>query len=137
MLSQACWGVAGNVCAVRTTPTSVLRGSRPSTAAAASSTFGVAQLFSPMILGNFYNVQALNSSGVNIGVATNYLLIFTLDDSNSGTFPDVTSATETYINSVTLYYHANPGRRLRHGASFSNTGCNPTPANGCILDTAP
>ncbi len=107
------------------------------TATAASSTFGVAQLFSPMILGNFYNVQALDSSGTNVGVATNYLLIFALDDSNSGTFPDVTSATETFVNSVTLYYHANPGRRLRHGAAFSNTGCNPTPANGCILDTAP
>jgi hypothetical protein len=99
--------------------------------------FGVAQVFDPVIFGNFYNVKALDSSGNNTGVAFNYLIILALDDSNSGTFPDITSTTETNVQDITLYYHANPGRRLRHGASFTNTGCNPTPANGCILDTAP
>lgn len=107
------------------------------TATAATPTFGVAQLISPMLIGNFYNVKALDPSGNDVGLALNYLLIFALDDSNSGTFPDTTTTTETNISSVTLYYHANPSRRLRHGASFTSTDCNAVPANGCILDTAP
>ena len=107
------------------------------TQATGASSLGVAQVFNPVIFGNFYNVQALNSSGVNVGIAFNYLIKITLDDSNSGTFPDVSSGSETNVQDITLYYHANPGRRLRHGASFTNTGCNATPAAGCILDTAP
>ena len=107
------------------------------TEATGASSFGVAQVFDPVIFGNFYRVQALDSGGNNVGIAFNYLIILSLDDSNSGTFPDVVSANDTAVQDITLYYHANPGRRLRHGASFSNTGCNPVPQNGCILDTAP
>jgi hypothetical protein len=102
---------------------------------------GVAQLIRPVVFGTFYTVQALNSSGVNVGVAFNYFYVITLDDSRSGTFPDVPNTTsgfaQTSVSDITLYYHANPSRRLRHGASFTNTGCNATPAEGCILDTAP
>jgi hypothetical protein len=110
------------------------------TASSADPVLGVAQLFRPVVFGNYYNVQALNSSGVNVGVAYNYQYIITLDDSRSGTFPDVSKSgfSQTAVTDITLYYHANPARRLRHGASFTNTGCNPVdPTQGCILDTAP
>jgi hypothetical protein len=108
------------------------------TASSTTPTFGVAQLISPMIFQNFYIVQALDPSGTNVGIALNYLIKITLDDSNSGTFPDITTSTETYVNNVTLYYHANPGRRMRHGKQFTNTGCNDlNPSAGCLLDTAP
>lgn len=110
------------------------------TASTSDPVLGIAQIFNPTILGNSYNVQALNSSGINVGVAFNYLIQFTLDDSQSGAFPDVNiSGSSTAIADFTLYYHANPGRRLRHGASYTNTGCNPavSVSDGCILDTAP
>ena len=112
------------------------------TASSSDPALGVAQLIRPVIFNNFYTVQALNSSGTNVGVALNYLFLITLDDSRSGTFPDVAntasgSFSQTAVTDISLYYHANPGRRLRHGASFTDTGCNPTPAEGCLLDTAP
>jgi hypothetical protein len=114
------------------------------TASTADPVLGVAQVFRPVLFGTYYNVQALNSSGVNVGVAFNYLYIIALDDSRSGTFPDVPNAlgspfAQTAVTDITLNYHANPGRRLRHGASFTNTGCNPnvSATDGCILDTAP
>jgi len=96
-------------------------------------TLGIAQVFNPTILGNFNFLQALDSTGANVGIAFIYSIFITIDDSQSGTFPDTGSA----VTDFTIYYHANPGRRLRHGASFTNTGCNTTPANGCILDSAP
>ncbi|HVQ43377.1 MAG TPA: hypothetical protein VMT30_00200 [Candidatus Saccharimonadia bacterium] len=104
---------------------------------ASATQFGVAQVFDPVIFNNFYGVQPLDSSGANTGVAFNYLIVLVLDDSLSGTFPDVATSAETNVSEIDLYYHANPTRRLRHGAAFTNTGCNATPANGCILDTAP
>jgi N-acetylneuraminic acid mutarotase len=108
------------------------------TASSLDTTLGVAQSINPVNFGQFYSVQALDSSGTNVGVAFRYFLILVLDDSQSGTFPDVNqTGNQTATTSVTLYYHANPARRLRHGASFTDTACNPTPANGCILDTAP
>jgi hypothetical protein len=113
------------------------------TASSTDPVLGIAQLIRPVIFGNFYTVQALNSSGTNVGVALNYLFIIALDDSRSGTFPDVPNNialggyAQTAVTDITLNYHANPGRRLRHGASFTDTGCNPVPANGCLLDTAP
>ena len=111
------------------------------TASQGDPVLGVAQLIRPVVFGNFYNVQALNSSGVNVGVAFNYQYVITLDDSRSATFPDVANAgtgySQTAVTDITLYYHANPARRLRHGASFTNTGCNTDPTQGCILDTAP
>jgi hypothetical protein len=96
---------------------------------------GVAQIFNPTILGDFYTMQALDSSGANVGIAFIYSIFITIDDSQSGTFPDTGSA----VTDFTIYYHANPGRRLRHGASFTNTGCSGAlgAAAGCILDTAP
>ncbi len=103
--------------------------------ATGASTLGVAQVFNPTIFGNFYVVQSLDSSGVNVGIAFNYLIQITLDDSGSGTFPD--STTQTIVQDITVFYHANPSRRLRHGASFTNTGCQGIQTNGCILDTAP
>jgi hypothetical protein len=111
------------------------------TASTSDPVLGVPQLIRPVIFGNYYNVQALNSSGQNVGVAKLYLYLLTLDDSRSGTFPDVPNTGsgfgQTASTDITLYYHANPGRRLRHGASFTDTDCNPNPAQGCILDTAP
>jgi hypothetical protein len=111
------------------------------TASTTDTVLGIPQLIRPVVFGNFYNVQALNSSGTLVGQAFQYLYVITLDDSRSGTFPDVpntdTGFANTSVQDVTLYYHANPARRLRHGASFTNSGCNPTAADGCILDTAP
>lgn len=108
------------------------------TASQENPTLGIAQVIRPVILGTYYRVQALDPSGNNVGVAYNYFVSLFLDDSRSGTFPDVNqSSSETSVSSLTLYYHANPQRRLRHGASFTNTGCNTTAALGCILDTAP
>jgi hypothetical protein len=106
------------------------------TAATFSTSLGVAQVVNPVIFGTYYRIYPLDSSGTNIGVAKTYALYIKLDDTQEGTFPDVT-ATQTAVSDITLYYHANPSRRLRHGASFSNVGCNINPANGCILDTAP
>jgi hypothetical protein len=118
------------------------------TASSADPVLGIAQLIRPVIFGNTYNVQALDSSGNNVGVALNYLFLITLDDSRSGTFPDVpyagaTGFAKTSVTDITLYYHANPGRRLRHGASFNTTDCNSAiplslpSTEGCALDTAP
>ena len=110
------------------------------TASTGDPVLGVAQLIRPVIYGNFYNVQALNSSGAYVGQAFQYEYVITLDDSRAGTFPDVPkSGSQTAVTDVTLFYHANPARRLRHGASFTNSGCNDTVTikDGCILDTAP
>jgi N-acetylneuraminic acid mutarotase len=108
------------------------------TASSLDTTLGIAQSIRPVTFGNFYLIQALDSSGNNVGVAFRYFILLALDDSKSGTFPDVNqSGSQTATSSLTLYYHANSARRLRHGASFTDTGCNPTPAQGCLLDTAP
>ena len=113
------------------------------TASSSDPVLGIAQLIRPVVFNNFYTVQALNSSGANVGVALNYLFLIALDDSRSGTFPDVANSvggySQTSVTDITLNYHANPGRRLRHGASFTNTDCNPTSVSteGCLLDTAP
>jgi hypothetical protein len=112
------------------------------TASSSDPVLGIAQLIRPVIFGNYYNVQALDSTGANVGVAFNYQYIITLDDSRSGTFPDVARSgfSQTAVTDITLYYHANPSRRLRHGASFTNTGCTtatPGPTEGCVLDSAP
>lgn len=103
------------------------------TASTGDPVLGTVQNINPAIPQIFNVIQALNSGGSNVGIAFNYFVFLTLDDSRSGTFPD----TGSYITEFTIFYHANPGRRLRHGASFTNTGCNTVAANGCILDTAP
>lgn len=103
------------------------------TASTSDPVLGVAQNINPALPGVNNVIQALNSSGSNVGIAFNYFVFLTLDDSGSGTFPDVSSN----VTDFTIFYHANPGRRLRHGASFTNTGCNTTPSEGCILDSAP
>ncbi len=105
--------------------------------AASGQPLGVAQSFNPTILGNYNLLQALDASGVNVGIAFNYYIFITLDDSGSGAFPDASASNSTNVTDFTIFYHANPGRRLRHGASFTNTGCNSVAANGCLLDTAP
>ena len=112
------------------------------TASSSDPVLGIAQLIRPVIFGNFYNVQALDSSGNNVGVAFNYQYVMALDDSRSGTFPDTAKSgfSQTAVTDITLYYHANPARRLRHGASFTDSGCTTAtagPTEGCILDTAP
>lgn len=111
------------------------------TASSTDPILGIAQLIRPVIFGNYYNVQSLNSSGTLVGQAFMYLYVITLDDSRSGTFPDVPNTdagfAATSVQDVTLFYHANPARRLRHGASYTNSGCNPVAQDGCILDTAP
>ena len=109
------------------------------TASQANPVLGVAQLIRPVVFGTFYDVQALDTGGTNVGVAFNYLIQLVLDDSRSATFPDVnkTGFAQTAVTDITIYFHANPGRRLRHGASFTNTDCGLTPAFGCTLDTTP
>jgi hypothetical protein len=99
---------------------------------------GVPQVINPTVFNTYYRVYPLNAIGTNVGVAKTFALVIIMDDTQAGTFPDINqSGSQTAVSSITLYYHANPSRRLRHGASFSNVGCNITPANGCILDTAP
>lgn len=108
------------------------------TASSSDPVLGIPQLIRPVIYGQYYNVQSLNSSGAFVGQAFQYQYLITLDDSKAGTFPDVPkSGSQTAVTDVTLYYHANPARRLRHGASFTNNGCNEVAKDGCILDTAP
>jgi hypothetical protein len=102
------------------------------TAAVGAPILGVAQVVSPAYASKFYFLQALDQNGVDVGIAYDYYVFLTIDDSETGGFPDtVSSATD-----INVYYHANPGRRLRHGASFTNTGCNRTLTDGCLLDTA-
>jgi hypothetical protein len=102
------------------------------TAAVGSTTFGVPQNIIPAYATKFYFLQALDTSGTDVGIAFNYYIFLTIDDQNTGTFPD-TGSVATDIN---VYYHPNPTRRLRHGASFTNTGCNRVVTDGCLLDTA-
>jgi N-acetylneuraminic acid mutarotase len=105
------------------------------TAGSGSTTLGQAQVVNPMYAGVNYTLLALDGSGNNVGIASKYYIFLALDDSQTGAFPD-TGSTATDID---ITYHANPGRRLRHGASFTNTGCSGTAAatQGCVLDTAP
>jgi N-acetylneuraminic acid mutarotase len=108
------------------------------TASSSNTTLGSPQIFNPTLPGTNYAAQALDSTGANVGIAFNYFINLTLDDSESGTFPDVSlDGTSMVVTDFTLFYHANPTRRLRHGASFTNTSCNSVALNGCILDTAP
>jgi len=102
------------------------------TEAVGTTVWGVPQFISPAYASKFYFIQALDSSGTNVGIAFNYYLFLIIDDSNTGTFPDTASS----ATDVDIFYHPNPARRLRHGASFTNTGCNGVIANGCLLDTA-
>jgi hypothetical protein len=108
------------------------------TAAQGATSLGKAQNFSPAYPAQFYTLQALDSSGTNVGIALNYYIFLTIDDSQSGTFPDTTSS-QSYVTDINIFYHANPNYRLRHGASFTTTGCSGVlgAAQGCILDTAP
>jgi hypothetical protein len=102
------------------------------TAAVGSTQLGVAQVITPAYASKFYFLKALDTSGTDVGIAFDYFIFLTIDDSQTGPFPDVGS-TATDVN---VYYHPNPGRRLRHGASFTNTGCNRVITDGCLLDTA-
>ncbi len=102
------------------------------TAAVGAPILGVPQVVSPAYASKFYFLQALDQNGTDVGIAYDYYVFLTIDDSQTGGFPDtVSSATD-----INVYYHANPGRRLRHGASFTNTGCNRILTDGCLLDTA-
>ena len=57
------------------------------------------------------------STATNIG---RYVwLHYTLDDSQTATFPDINS-NHTTINNYTIYYHPATTNRLRGGATFSN-----------------
>jgi hypothetical protein len=105
------------------------------TAAQGAATLGTAQNFDPAYPGQTYTLQALDSSGTNVGIAYIYYIFITINDSFTGTFPDTASD----VTDFSIYYHANPGYRLRHGASFTTTGCSGVFAasQGCILDTAP
>jgi hypothetical protein len=102
------------------------------TQAVGTTVWGVSQYISPVYATKFYFIQALDSTGTNVGIAFNYYLFLIIDDSNTGTFPDTASS----ATDVDIFYHPNPTRRLRHGASFTNTGCNRVVTDGCLLDTA-
>jgi hypothetical protein len=102
------------------------------TAAVGSTQLGVAQAITPAYASKFYFLQALDTNGTDVGIAFDYFIFLTIDDSQTGPFPD----TGSVATDVNVYYHPNPTRRLRHGASFTNTGCNRVLADGCLLDTA-
>jgi hypothetical protein len=102
------------------------------TAAVGSTQLGVPQVITPAYASKFYNLKALDTNGTDVGIAFDYFIFLTIDDSQTGPFPDVGS-TATDVN---IFYHPNPTRRLRHGASFTNTGCNRVATDGCLLDTA-
>jgi hypothetical protein len=102
------------------------------TEAVGTTVWGIPQFISPAYATKFYFIQALDSTGTNVGIAFNYYLFLIIDDSNTGTFPDTASS----ATDVDIFYHPNPSRRLRHGASFTNTGCNRLVTDGCLLDTA-
>jgi hypothetical protein len=102
------------------------------TAAVGAPILGVPQVVSPAYASKFYFLQALDQNGTDVGIAYDYYVFLTIDDSQTGGFPDTVSV----ATDINIYYHANPGRRLRHGASFTNTGCNRVITDGCLLDTA-
>jgi hypothetical protein len=103
------------------------------TAAVGATTLGVPQVVSPAYANKFYFLKALDANGTDVGIAFDYYIFLTIDDSNTGAFPDAGSV----ATDINVYYHPNPTRRLRHGASFTNTGCNRVVTDGCLLDTAP
>ena len=65
----------------------------------------------------------LNFTTNGCGTATNigrYVWVrYTIDDSQTASFPDI-NGNHTTINDFTVYYHAASGNRLRDGATFSN-----------------
>lgn len=111
-----------------------------------SGTSGYSTLINPgvnSILGTLFNYTAYNDSGVDRGVARGYLLTFIFDASQTATFPD-SGGNFTTITDYIFWYHANPGRRLRGGKTFTNEesmSCSSSPVGptctGKALDAPP
>ena len=81
---------------------------------------------------------ATTSCGVN-GNGRYVWLDIDLDDSETATFPDV-SSNHTTLSQVQLYYHVGTASRLRGGQSLINGDLTPldtSPLNGPLLDTEP
>lgn len=92
--------------------------------------------FATNACGAFNQISTLGSSGPLLGtpLAFNYTtdgcsdttdvgryawISYTLDDSQTATFSDI-SSNHTSITRMELYYHPAPSGRLRGGATFSN-----------------
>lgn len=108
------------------------------TATSSQPQFGLSNFISPMDFGKYYNFFAVDGAGNPTGIAKSYYVFFTLDDTGSGAFPDENiSGNKTTLTDFELFYRANPGRRMRHGKSFSDTACSTNTQLYCELDTAP
>jgi hypothetical protein len=60
-----------------------------------------------------------NGCGTTTNIGRYVWVHYTLDDSQTATFPDINS-NHTTINNFTVYYHSASTNRLRGGATFSN-----------------
>ena len=89
----------------------------------ACSTFSTPKTLSTGInnqLGTAFNLSFLtNGCGTTTNIGRYVWVHYTLDDSQTATFPDI-NGNHTTINNYTIYYHPASGNRLRGGATFSN-----------------
>jgi len=87
------------------------------------STFSTPKTFGTGISDQMGMPFKLNFTTNGCGTATNigrYVWVrYTIDDSQTATFPDI-NGNHTTINDFTVYYHPAPEYRLRGGATFSN-----------------
>ena len=94
-----------------------------SLASNACATFSTPNTFSTGISDQMAMPFKLNFTTNGCGTATNigrYVWVrYTIDDSQTATFPDI-NGNHTTINDFTVYYHPAPEYRLRGGATFSN-----------------
>jgi hypothetical protein len=92
---------ASNTCSTFSTPSSLITGNKN-------------QLGTPFKL-NF----TTNGCGTATNIGRYVWVRYTIDDSQTATFPDI-NGNHTTINDFTVYYHPASGNRLRGGATFSN-----------------
>ena len=71
----------------------------------------------------FQLIMTTNGCSTATNLASYLWLRFTLDDSQTVSFPDV-NGNQTEINDFTVYYQPNPTYRLRGGATFNNGSLN-------------
>ena len=76
-------------------------------------------LIPPELVTPFKLAIALDGCGNPVTFSNYFWLHFTLDDSQTGTFPDV-SGNHTTVTGYQIFYHPNAAERLRGGMSLQN-----------------
>lgn len=87
-----------------------------------------------VILGKIEPYTAKNSSGGNINCARYFFFTFTIDSSQAYGYPEDVTRGPT-IADLTLFFTADPSKRLRHGKTF--TGGEQMPLNTPCRDADP